>query len=216
MSSHCQSSDPSHPSSVPLSATALILGDFQNYVVDQLVPILGDLTPLLSRLASLITACRHQSIPVIHIRTAFRSAFPEQALSNKSFARMKGVNVVPEGSATADFNPSLLPQPTDVVVTKRRVSGFHSTDLDLVLRAMGVRHLIVAGVITSGVVLSTVRAGADLDYVLTVVRDGCVDRDEGLHDILMDKVFPRQATVQTTAEVLRRLHAATGVSTPMK
>ena len=55
--------------------------------------------------------------------------------------------------------------------------------------------LVLAGIATSGVVLSTLRRAADLDYGLTVLRDGCADADEGVHRVLLDKVFRRQADV---------------------
>jgi nicotinamidase-related amidase len=67
--------------------------------------------------------------------------------------------------------------------------------------------LVLAGIATSGVVLSTLREAADLDYVLTVLRDGCLDRDEEVHRVLMDKVFPRQASVVLASEWMARISA---------
>jgi nicotinamidase-related amidase len=81
------------------------------------------------------------------------------------------------------------------VVTKRRVSAFAGSDLDVVLRALDARHLVLCGLSTSGVVLSTLRAAADQDYALTVLRDACADPDEEVHRVLTEKVFPRQAEV---------------------
>lgn len=60
---------------------------------------------------------------------------------------------------------------------------------------MKIENLVIAGVITSGAVLSTVRAAADLDYKITVLSDLCVDRDQEVHDVLVGKVFPKQAAV---------------------
>jgi nicotinamidase-related amidase len=69
-----------------------------------------------------------------------------------------------------------------------------------VLRAQGVQHLVLAGIATSGVVLSTLRQAADLDYRLTVLSDGCLDGDPEVHRVLLEKVFPRQAGVTTIAD----------------
>ena len=63
------------------------------------------------------------------------------------------------------------------------------------MRAYDVDHLVVAGILTSGVVLSTVREAADLDYRITVLADLCLDVDEEVHRVLTEKVFPMQATV---------------------
>jgi nicotinamidase-related amidase len=87
-----------------------------------------------------------------------------------------------------------------VIVTKRRVSAFAGSDLDVVLRANDIDSLVLAGVATSGVVLSTLRQAADLDYRLTVLADGCLDPDPEVHRILLEKVFPRQAEVVRIAD----------------
>ena len=58
---------------------------------------------------------------------------------------------------------------------------------------------------TSGVILSTVRLAADLDYNLVVVEDGCADRDPEVHSVLMEKVFPRQGTVVSSQEMVEAL-----------
>ena len=70
----------------------------------------------------------------------------------------------------------------------------------MVLRAQGVTQLVLTGIATSGVVLSTLRQAADMDYGLTVLRDGCADADPEVHRVLLDKVFPRQADVLTADE----------------
>jgi nicotinamidase-related amidase len=86
------------------------------------------------------------------------------------------------------------------VVTKRRVSAFAGSDLDFVLRAGGIDSLVLTGIATSGVVLSTLRQAADLDFELTVLSDACADGDEEVHRVLIEKVFPRQAAVITVAD----------------
>ncbi len=93
----------------------------------------------------------------------------------------------------------LKSQAHEVVVTKRRVSAFSGSDLEVVLRAQGIQHLVLTGIATSGVVLSTLREAADKDYRLTVLADCCADGDEEVHRVLTTKVFPRQADVLTLA-----------------
>jgi nicotinamidase-related amidase len=102
-------------------------------------------------------------------------------------------------------------------VTKRRVSAFTGSDLAVVLRALGAGTLVLAGIATSGVVLSTVREAADLDFRLTVLSDGCLDADPEVHRVLTEKVFPRQADVCTIAEWTARTTSggpATGSGPP--
>jgi nicotinamidase-related amidase len=107
--------------------------------------------------------------------------------------------IVERFAGDEDYLPRLAaavaPAPGDVVVSKRRVSAFAGSDLDVVLQAGGVDSLVLAGIATSGVVLSTLRQAADLDYRLTVLADGCLDADPEVHRVLLEKVFPRQADV---------------------
>jgi nicotinamidase-related amidase len=63
------------------------------------------------------------------------------------------------------------------------------------LAARGIDTLVLAGVATSGVVLSTLRDAADRDYRLFVLSDVCADMDPEVHRVLMEKIFPRQADV---------------------
>ena len=55
--------------------------------------------------------------------------------------------------------------------------------------------------------LSTIRQPADLDYALTVLSDGCADGDDEVHRVLCEKVFPRQAQVQTVQQWIDELPA---------
>lgn len=89
----------------------------------------------------------------------------------------------------------MAPQEGDVTVTKRRVSAFTGSDLEVVLRAKGIQHLVLTGIATSGVVLSTLREASDKDYQLTVIEDCCADADEEVHRVLTTKVFVKQAEI---------------------
>jgi nicotinamidase-related amidase len=87
------------------------------------------------------------------------------------------------------------------IVVKHRISPFVGTDLETLLRANGIDTLVLAGVRTSGVVLSTVRHAGDLDYQLIVVRDCCADPDAEVHAMLLDTVIAKQAAVVSMAEL---------------
>jgi Isochorismatase family len=89
-------------------------------------------------------------------------------------------------------------------VVKKRVRAFSGSDLEVLLRSMGVNHLVLTGIATSGAVLSTLREAADRDYELTVLSDACADADEEVHRVLIGKVFPRQAEVIAVEEWARQ------------
>jgi nicotinamidase-related amidase len=98
------------------------------------------------------------------------------------------------------IHQSVAPADGETIVTKRRVSAFAGSDLDVVLRAGGIESLVLTGIATSGVVLSTVRQAADLDFDVIVLSDACADRDDEVHRVLIEKVFPRQALVTTVGD----------------
>ncbi|MGH3223537.1 MAG: cysteine hydrolase family protein [Streptosporangiaceae bacterium] len=105
-----------------------------------------------------------------------------------------------ENSPATQIHPALAPRPGEPIVVKKRVSAFTGSDLEVLLRSMSVTHLVLTGIATSGVVLSTAREAADRDYQLTVLADGCADADDEVHRVLLSKVFPRQAIVTTAQE----------------
>ena len=181
--------------------------DYQNMILAMLPP---DVVPgLLTRAASVISACRTAGVSVIYVKVCFRPGQQEIAFTNKTFSRYKlaAANTVTEGSPPTDIHATVAPADSDAIVIKRRVSAFHGTDLDVLLSALQTRHLIIMGLTTGGVVLNTVRQAADRDFVLSVVSDCCTDRDVEVHDVLMNKVFINQAQVVTSAELIDRLKA---------
>lgn len=112
-----------------------------------------------------------------------------------------------ERTHETEIHPAVTPQPGEIVVTKRRVGPFSTTNLDAILKAKGIETLVLMGIMTSGVVLSTVRWAADIDYRLIVLSDCCADRDEEVQRVLMEKVFPflGLATVVNSQEFLQAL-----------
>jgi nicotinamidase-related amidase len=96
----------------------------------------------------------------------------------------------------------VMPQSGDVVLTKHRVGPFSTTDLNERLKKLGIETLVLMGVASSGCVLSAVRWAADIDYKLIVLSDCCADRDDEVQRVLMEKIFPGQATVTTSKEFI--------------
>jgi nicotinamidase-related amidase/sugar phosphate permease len=174
-----------------MANTALLVMDVQKGLVGH---VRDD--HYLPRLAQAVKAARNTGIPIIHVVLGFRAGHPERNERNKSFGALPP-NVFTESDPNAAIHPDVAPQPSETVVTKKRVSAFAGSDLELILRAGDINHLVLTGIATSGVVLSTLRQAADLDYRLTVLSDGCTDPDPELHQVLTAKLFPKQADVIT-------------------
>jgi nicotinamidase-related amidase len=172
--------------------SALLVMDIQPGIIDR-VP---DPAVFLARVTQAVHAARSHAVPVIHVVVGFRPGMPEVSAQNQSFSGLKQR----PPAFVIDPRPAITPEGSDVVVTKRRVSAFTGSDLEVVLRAGEIRHLVLSGIATSGVVLSTVREAADKDYRLTVLADLCADPDAEIHSVLTAKVFPRQAKVTSAAD----------------
>ncbi len=180
--------------------TALLVMDYQAGIVGSL----DDADGLIARAAVALAHARRLSLTIGYVRVGFTdddiAAVPP---ANKMFARLSqaGSAMHADSPATA-IDERVAPAEGDIVVRKSRVGAFSTTDLDAQLRARGVDTLLLAGISTSGVVLSTLRDAADRDYRLIVLGDLCADRDPEVHQLLLDRVFPRQADVATSAAVL--------------
>jgi nicotinamidase-related amidase len=137
----------------------------------------------------------------------FRPGYVEISERNKTFSARKHSGQPAISDPVQLIHPAVKPLEGEVVVGKHRVNALYGTALDLILRANDLNTLIILGYATSGVVLSTVRCAADLDYRLVVVEDCCADQDTEVHDFLTQRLFPRQAEVVTADEVIQALQA---------
>jgi nicotinamidase-related amidase len=182
--------------------TALLVMDMQLGIVERI----GD-PALLDRIAGAAAAARAAGVRVVYVKIGFRAGYPELSPRNLVFERLTQAGSFLEGPAS-EIHQAVAPQPGDVTVTKRRVSAFAGSDLDVVLRAGEIDALVLTGIATSGVVLSTLRQASDLDFRLAVLVDGCADPDEEVHRVLTEKVFPRQAEVLTVADWVASLETA--------
>ncbi len=172
-------------------ASALLVMDVQEGVVERL----GS-PELLERLSAALEAARACGVRVIYVVVGFRPGYPEISPRNRTFSALADSGRLVE----VRVDESVAPREDEPVVRKKRVSAFAGSDLEMIPRAGQITSLVLTGIATSGVVLSTLRQAADLDYELTVLSDGCADGDEEVHRVLTEKIFPRQAEVMTVAE----------------
>ncbi|MHA7964727.1 cysteine hydrolase family protein [Paenibacillus sp. CAU 1782] len=173
--------------------SALLVMDMQNSVVSRYVDSEKTLLPF----QKAIEAARNHGIPVIYVLVAFRPGYPEISSRNKMFGGIPGRAGAAVPEAALQIHSSIQPRPDEPIVTKLRVSAFTGSDLEVILRSYEVDKLILSGIATSGVVLSTLREAADKDFALTLLSDACIDADPEVHRVLIEKVFPLQAEVLT-------------------
>jgi nicotinamidase-related amidase len=173
-----------------MSRTALLAMDFQVAHVNRMP---GDYLPLAARA---LDSARARDIPVIHVALQLRADHVDVHPRNKMFGALR-----PQAFTAADadsaIHPDVAPLGGEIVVHKNRVSAFAGNNLHQILAAQDIDHLVLAGVATSGIVLSTLLQAVDLDYRVTVLADACADPSPDLHHTLVNDVYPRRGEVTT-------------------
>lgn len=178
--------------------TALLVMDYQPGIVDQI----ADSGPLLHRVLATIASVRGRGGHVGWVRVAFTDAEFDAVPATSTFAAMAngerraGLHA---DAPTTQIDPRLTVEPGDALVRKIRVGAFTTTDLDEQLRGRGVDTVVLAGLSTSGVVLSTVREAMDRDYRVVVLEDACADPEPDKHGFLTGRIFPSHGHVTTIA-----------------
>jgi nicotinamidase-related amidase len=159
------------------------------------------------RAARVLQQARRAHVPIVRVRVGFRPGVPEASPRSLFLSAIEAS--LPHQrffqNESGAIRPGVAPDEGDLIVTKSRVSAFAGTDLDLLLCAKDIHTLMVFGIATSGVVLSTVLQGADMDYRMVVIKDCCVDLDPDLHTCLVEKVLPRQAAVVSADNIVDAL-----------
>ena len=180
--------------------TAVLSMDCQSSIVSAYAK--DDKDAFLNRALIVLNHARATGMTVIHVQVGFRPGLPEVSSRNvlfgaiKSSAQWQKLFEGPSGMI-----PSVIaPKGGEIVITKHRVSAFAGTNLAMILRANEIDTLVLFGIATSGVVLSTLVEAADQDFRLCVVKDCCADMDPALHDCLINKFFPSRATVLLARE----------------
>ena len=190
------------PLQIDPNRAAVLIMDYQSDVIAKFNSDSG----LLWRAAQVLDRARTLHIPVIHVVIWFRPGYPELP-AETMFRELRASGRQQEGRPGSGIHAAVAPKPGEVTVVRRRVGAFSASDLRSVLNAYGRDHLVMFGITTSGVVLSTVRSGADLDYQMTVIGDCCSDGDAEVHRVLTEKVFPGMASVVSAADFMAALPA---------
>lgn len=166
--------------SISRDKTAVLIMDYQNR---QLGNFSEEFQREILRKANEVLAdARQKNIPVIYVEVVRGERTPDR-----------------------EIHDAITPKPGEVVLTKSRTGPFSTTNLDEVLKEQGIETLVLMGISTSGCVITTVRWAADVDYKLIVLSDCCADQDDEIQRVLMEKLFPRQASVLTSEQFLAAL-----------
>ncbi|MFD8418650.1 cysteine hydrolase family protein [Streptomyces sp. NPDC059466] len=191
------------PHTLSPERTALLAMDFQSGIV----PLAPDSDALVERVRGAIADVRAAGGTIGYVRVAFTeddwTRVPE---TNKAFTAVAAAKMLHHEDPATRIDERIAPEAGDIVVRKVRFGSGSTTDLHQRLSDRGIDTLVLTGISTSGVVLSTLIDAADRDYRVFVLADGVADPDPETHRVLLDKVFPTRAHILDTAglrELLR-------------
>jgi nicotinamidase-related amidase len=120
---------------------------------------------------------------------------------NKALRQVVESRRFADGSHEAAIHSRVAPQGRELVVRKTRFGAFSTTELHRLLQELGIDTLVLAGISTSGVVLSTIRDALDRDYEIYVLADSIADHDPQLHDALVERLLPQSVNVIDTGDL---------------
>jgi nicotinamidase-related amidase len=187
--------------------TAVVTSEVQNGVVgaNSALPVLAEVAvPMIERLAELCRAARPAGVQVVHATAARRA---DGAGSNQNARLFRGVRKSPvallPGSQEVQVVPQLGPEPSDLVLCRLHgLSPMAGTDLDPILRNLGVSTLVVTGVSVNIAVTNLVMDAVNLGYQVVLPRDAVCGVPESYADSVITNTLALLATVTTVEELV--------------
>lgn len=185
------------PAIVP-ARTALLVMHYQTDIME-LFPSVAP--ALLGNTRQLCDAARRAGVSVYFAKIHFSPGYPEVSPLNKN-----GQGIKQLGRFVHDrISPELARREDEPIIIAHRASVFFGTDLQVRLSAQSIDTLIMAGVASTGVMLSSIAHASDADYRLLTVKDCCYDPDPIVHEHLFATAFESRTTVLSLDDALSLL-----------
>jgi nicotinamidase-related amidase len=175
--------------------TALVVMHYQTDILG-LFPSVAPV--LLANTRKLCDAARAKGVSVYFANLRFSPGYPEVSPLNKNGQGIKQLGLFVDDRTS----PELGQQAGEPLIIAHRASVFFGTDLQARLCAQGVDSLIMVGIASTGVVLSSVAHASDADFRLYTVKDCCYDPDQLVHEHLFSTAFDSRTTVLSLADAL--------------
>ncbi|MBS7843179.1 cysteine hydrolase [Pseudomonas fluorescens] len=191
---------------------ALLISECQRGVID---PLLSDFPGLaeqvqqrgvLPRISRLAEAFRAAGLPVLHLHVVHRPGYIDLPRTSVIIARSTKQNRMIVGSEDVDPVPEMSPHESDIVHARSfSLVGFHGTDLDSILRNMGVTTIVPVGVSTNVAISGLSLCGSDLGYQVVVPEDCIAGATPQSHDFIVSNLLPLYSTVSDSESVIAAL-----------
>lgn len=163
------------------------------------IPVMDGFDTLVSNVEMLVSAAHFFEVPVIFFQEVHRA---DGLDFGRELDGVEGPHCI-EGNEETELWPSLVPQSNDFFIRKRRYSGFFGTELDIVLRGLGVSTLVLTGTLTDVCIQYTFADAHQRDFYTRVVEDAVLGSSASHHEAALNAMEYLQAGARrTTAEIL--------------
>ena len=182
---------------------ALLVIDLERGFIDESSPLcIRGAAATLPACGQAITYAREEGVPVFFIHRAYRADGSDVEACRYSGWQAGGKPLTPgsTGSGSVETPSEVTPQEGDYVVQKPRFSAFFHTELDLILRRLGVRTLYLTGTTTPNCIRTTCYDGLSLDYNVGILTDCCSSNSEEIQQANMVDMANIGATLMTCAQ----------------
>lgn len=185
---------------------ALLVVDMQNeFLLPGLPTFVEGARAIVPNLVKLVKAFRQCRRPVLYTAHAHFAPKADGGMTAWWWPEIAHGRSLRAGTRNVEVFGPLAPRPGEIVVTKQRYSAFYDTNLELALRGLGVRDLVITGVMTSVCCESTARDAFFRDFRVFFLADATACGHEEMHVGTLRNLAYAFAYVTTTATILRRL-----------
>lgn len=184
---------------IPGPRPALVMIDFARAYFDPASPLYAGVQSARDTATQVLAAARGCGVPVFHTRVEYQPGGADGGVFYRKIAALK---VFDAGNPLGDFEPPLLPEAGEAVITKQYPSAFFGTDLADRLKAVGADTLVICGLSTSGCVRASAVDAICHGFIPVIVTDAVGDRLRQVHDANLFDLAAKTAELRTAKQII--------------
>ncbi|GAB3146455.1 cysteine hydrolase [Amycolatopsis stemonae] len=158
--------------------TAVLVIDMQNDFVEEGAPLeFPEGRRVIPAIQRALDAARGRGMPVVYAAHVHRPGGVDQGIHRELYPPVAAGDALVDGERGGEIHPDLAPRPGEPVVKKHRYNSFYATDLEIILRGLGVETVVLTGMTTECCVLGTARGALERGFRSVVLSDACASCD---------------------------------------
>lgn len=183
--------------------SALIIIDMENgFINEESVHCIKNARATIPSCKKAVELARKKGIPVFFVKRQYRADGSDVEMTRYRTWDNGGRGMTPDstGAASDEFPEDLRPEDGDYVIVKPRWSAFFHTELDLILRRLHIRTVILAGTTTPNCIRTTCYDANSLEYNVVILEDCCSSQTEEIQRVNIEDMKRMGAIIINTKE----------------